>query len=59
MGISDKVLSQRLAKMEREKILKRYVYMGIPIRIEYGLTLKGRNLKRTMDELSVWSNAYI
>ena len=58
-GISDKVLSQRLREMEKEKLLKRHVYTNTPIRVEYGLTEKGRNLKKAMYELTVWSNRYI
>ncbi len=58
-GISDKVLSQRLKEMEKEELLKRHVYTNIPIRVEYGLTEKGRNLKKAMYELTVWSNGYI
>ena len=58
-GISDKVLSQRLLEMEKAEILKRYVYTGIPVRVEYGLTGKGRNLKKVVSELTLWSNAYM
>ena len=58
-GISDKVLSQRLLEMEKAEILKRYVYTGIPVREEYGMTGKGRNLKKVVSELTLWSNAYM
>lgn len=58
-GISDKVLSQRLMEMEKADILKRYVYTGIPVRVEYGLTMKGRDLRKVIYELSLWMDAYV
>ena len=45
--------------MEKEKLLKRYVYTNTLIRVEYGLTIKGENLKKAMHELTIWVNRYV
>ena len=58
-GISDKILSQRLLEMKKEEILKRYVYTDIPVKVEYGLTAKGRNLKKAVSELTLWSSTHM
>ena len=57
-NISDRVLSQRLLEMERMNIIKRYVYTGIPIKIEYGLTIKGQDLEKIFSELIEWEKTY-
>ena len=57
-GISDRVLSQRLLEMERMNIIKRYVYTGMPVKIEYGLTIKGQALEKIFSELITWEKTY-
>ena len=56
--ISDRVLSQRLLEMERMNIIKRYVYTGMPVKIEYGLTIKGQALEKIFSELITWEKTY-
>ncbi|UOQ45072.1 winged helix-turn-helix transcriptional regulator [Halobacillus salinarum] len=59
IGISGKVLSDRLKDMEKEGLVKRDVYPETPVRIEYSLTEKGRSLKPIMDEIEKWSHAWL
>lgn len=42
-GISPRVLTDRLQKMMREGLATRHIYAEIPPRVEYALTLKGRD----------------
>jgi len=58
LGISSKVLSERLKYLEDENILTRKIYDEIPIRIEYALTHKGSALKPIIESLNVWSQSY-
>ncbi|KHE67259.1 helix-turn-helix domain-containing protein [Halobacillus sp. BBL2006] len=59
IGISGKVLSDRLKDMEREGLVKRDVYPETPVRIEYSLTEKGSSLKPLMDEIEKWSQEWL
>jgi len=43
-GISEKVLFQRLGKLERLGLVERHVYPDRPIRVDYGLTPRGVRL---------------
>ncbi|MFQ3545986.1 helix-turn-helix domain-containing protein [Halobacillus rhizosphaerae] len=58
IGISGKVLSDRLKDMEKEGLVKREVYPETPVRIEYSLTNKGLSLKPIMDEIEKWSQEW-
>ncbi|MDY6802871.1 MAG: helix-turn-helix domain-containing protein, partial [Cyanobacteriota bacterium] len=44
-GISSKTLMVRLKELEKYGLLERKVYAEVPPRVEYSLTLKGRELK--------------
>lgn len=57
--ISDRMLTERFKELESEGIIKRSVYAEIPVRIEYELTDKGRELKSTMDEVQKWAEKWI
>ena len=43
-GISQKVLTQELRKLERNGIIVRTIYPVVPPKVEYGLTTLGKNL---------------
>jgi DNA-binding HxlR family transcriptional regulator len=58
LGISSKVLSERLKYLEDEHILTRKIYNETPIRIEYTLTTKGFALKPIIESLNEWSQSY-
>ncbi|MFS0864808.1 winged helix-turn-helix transcriptional regulator [Fredinandcohnia sp. 179-A 10B2 NHS] len=59
IGISGRVLSERLKDLENQGIVKRDVYPETPVRIEYSLTEKGLSLKPLMDEIQKWSQDWI
>jgi DNA-binding HxlR family transcriptional regulator len=53
-GISAKVLSENLAELEARGLLTRTVYSESPIRVEYALTDKGRELDGIFVSMRVW-----
>lgn len=55
-GITDRVLSQRLKDLEAEGVLTRTVHDQTPVRIEYHLTEKGRDLAAVVGAISAWAN---
>jgi DNA-binding HxlR family transcriptional regulator len=54
-GISDRLLSERLKELEGEGIVERIVTPDTPVRIEYVLTTKGRDLAEVFDAVSAWA----
>ncbi|MCC7366525.1 MAG: helix-turn-helix transcriptional regulator [Dehalococcoidia bacterium] len=54
-GLSDRLLSDRLRQLEAEGIVKRTVYPDTPVRIEYELTTKGRELETIVRALDTWA----
>jgi DNA-binding HxlR family transcriptional regulator len=58
-GLHDRLLSERLKELEATGIVTRRVYPDTPVRIEYELTEKGRDLERTMVELRRWADRWI
>ena len=58
-GLSDRVLSDRLRELEMEGIIERIVYPQIPVRVEYRLTDKGRDLQPVVEAIHHWAEAWI
>ena len=54
-GISQKVLSQTLKKLERDGLLSRAVFPTVPVTVEYTLTPLGRTLTQTVAALAHWA----
>jgi len=54
-GLSDRMLSERLKELEAEGIVERRVIPETPVRIEYGLSEKGRDLSEAMAAISAWA----
>lgn len=54
-GLSQKVLSQTLKKLERDGIVSRTVYATVPVTVEYALTPLGRTLTETVATLAHWA----
>ncbi len=50
-----KTLSARLKEMEKEGLITRNVYDEVPIRIEYNLTKKGKDLQGILDQMASFS----
>jgi DNA-binding HxlR family transcriptional regulator len=57
--ITDRMLSDRLRELEQEGIVVRTVVPDVPIRVEYGLTRKGRALGAAIDAITDWAHRWI
>lgn len=57
-AISHKMLIQSLRELERDGIVKRFVFSEVPPRVEYALTIEGLNLNHVIDEMSSFGNKY-
>ncbi|GFP78097.1 helix-turn-helix transcriptional regulator [Clostridium sp. YIM B02505] len=57
-NMSARMLTERFKELEKEGIIKRTVYPEIPVRIEYELTDKGRDLETAMDEIQKWAEKW-
>jgi len=56
-GISQKVLSQTLKKLERDGLVERQVHPTVPPTVEYALTELGAELGRTIDQFAHWAES--
>jgi DNA-binding HxlR family transcriptional regulator len=54
-GINPKTLSTRLKEMEKDGLIHRKIYHETPVRIEYYLTEKGKQLKSILDQMALFS----
>lgn len=54
-GISQKVLSQLLKKLERDGLVSREVFPTVPVTVEYSITPLGQTLTATVSALTVWA----
>lgn len=59
IGISGRVLSERLKDLENLGIVKREVFPETPVRIEYSLTEKGLALEKIIKEIENWSQTWL
>jgi DNA-binding HxlR family transcriptional regulator len=57
-GLHDRLLSERLKELEAEGIVTRRVYPDTPVRVEYGLSEKGRDLERVLVEMDQWADRW-
>lgn len=57
-GISQKVLTEQLRRLERFGIIARTVHPTVPPSVEYSLTSPGRELKGALGSLCEWSNKH-
>jgi DNA-binding HxlR family transcriptional regulator len=54
-GISQKMLTQQLRKLESDGMLRRIVHAQVPPKVEYALTPWGQALCPALDALLAWS----
>src|SRR5215813_177583 len=57
--ITDRMLSERLQELEEEGIVERTVVPDTPVRVEYALTKKGRELARAFDAIGEWAHKLV
>ena len=58
-GISQKVLSQTLKRLERDGLLTRTVFATVPVTVEYAVTPLGTTLARAVTVIIDWAHANI
>ena len=58
-GLSDRMLSERLKELQAEGVVTRTVIPETPVRIEYRLTEKGRDLSAVVAAASAWSDRWL
>lgn len=58
-NVSSKVLTERLKELESAGVVARDVYPEMPVRIEYRLSEKGKELLPVLDELQKWADKWI
>ena len=57
--ITDRMLSERLRSLEAEDLVLRSVVPETPVRVEYELTKKGRELQDALREIGNWAERWI
>ena len=57
--LSDRLLSERLKELEAEDIVARRVSDDSPVRVEYELTEKGRDLRPVVTALKSWARDWL
>ena len=57
-GISQKMLTQQLRVMEKDKLVQRRIYAEVPPKVEYSLTDTGRSLRPILDAMHAWGLHY-
>jgi len=58
-GITQKMLTQTLRRLERDGIVSRTVFPTIPPRVDYALTDLGRSLSGVIAELRTWAYGHM
>jgi len=59
IGISGKVLSERLKELERLEIINREVIPETPVIIQYSLTDKGHSMEPIIKTIENWSQLWV
>ena len=54
-GTNPKTLSARLKEMEKDGLITRTVHNEAPIRVEYSLTKKGKDVQGIIDQMAAFS----
>jgi len=58
-GLSDRLLTERLRELEGEKIVRREVLPGPPVRVQYRLTVRGIELEPTIRTIGAWAERWM
>lgn len=57
-GLADRMLTVRLRSLEAAGIVTRHQYPEIPVRVEYALTERGRDLSSIIAEMERWGRRW-
>jgi DNA-binding HxlR family transcriptional regulator len=57
--LSDRLLSERMKELERSGIVDRRVSATSPVRVDYELTERGRELDPALAELKRWADRWL
>ncbi len=58
-GITQRMLTNQLRELEKDKIIARKVYAEVPPRVEYSLTDYGRTLEPIMISMRDWGAEHV
>jgi DNA-binding HxlR family transcriptional regulator len=58
-ALSDRLLSERMKELEASGIVDRHVTATSPVRVEYELTERGRELSPALTELKRWADRWL
>ncbi|MEM6453537.1 MAG: helix-turn-helix domain-containing protein [Acidobacteriota bacterium] len=58
-GVSQKMLTQSLRRLERDGLVDRRLYDEMPLRVEYSLTALGRDALPLVAQLKRWAEAHL
>lgn len=56
-GLTQKVLSQTLKRLERDGLIERTVHPTVPIRVDYALSPLGQTLTETVAAFAHWAES--
>jgi DNA-binding HxlR family transcriptional regulator len=54
VGITPKMLTQTLKELEADKLISRKVYLEVPPKVEYKLTVTGKELIPVISQMRSW-----
>lgn len=57
-GISSTVLSERLRELELEGLIIKRIYPEVPLRVEYSITIRAKDLEPILHSLANWVNKW-
>ena len=57
--VSDRMLSERLKELESEGLIGREVFAEVPVRVEYRLTEKGKELEPVFMAIAKWASKWL
>jgi len=58
-GVSQKMLTQSLRRLERDRLVRRTIYPIVPPRVDYALTPLGEALMRPLSALYRWTERHL
>ena len=58
-GVSQKMLTQTLRALERDRLVRRTIYPIVPPRVDYALTPLGKTLMQPLSALYRWTERHL